>query len=392
MGFGIAARARSRKAKGGLRSLLGKAPDAREVGERLVRLARRALKGAVTDASPKRITLAMHPHAPPVRIVVLADGDLEITADTTSVGPGYHADILARLAPVLDELEYVLEGEDGDPRTRMAAWLAEELRAGATQIGMPADRSFRVDAAVLTAMGPRDAAWRAAVLADPLHGADAFAWWDSGPGHDARSRALLSMWLEVPWREPLDDTERAIMEAVHEDLILARQAARGIELPWAEWAELLRHLGTDDEHTARVIKRAGDARATIGYRRYPMDVELTGGWTIELGGAFVSHWDDDGEQWWATDGERVVEFTSLTADDELDSDRLLAVAPEVHPVLERICDATRRGRIEAYDSDDGTRVHHGLMATAPHVGILTCKATADDAAWALAIWRSLRNG
>lgn len=389
MGFGIDRRARSRKPKGGLRALLGKAPDAGDVGERLVRLARRTLRRAIVDASPKRVTLSLHPGAPPVRVAVLPDGDLEIQAETSSIGPAYHTEILARLAPILDELEYTLEGDESDPQRRMAAWLADELRGGATRIGMPADRSFRIDAAVLTAMGPRDAAWRDAVLADPMHGGDAFAWWVHEPGHEARSRALLAMWLDVPWREPLDADERALMEHVDADLVEARRANRELALPYAEWAELLGLLGAEDERIERARKRADGARSTIGYRRHMMDVELSGGWTIELGGSYVGRWEDDGSRWWATDGDRVVEFTSLTADGEADSARLLAVAPEVHPVIARVADQ-RHGRAEVHVDDD-VYVVHGLMARAPHVAILTCKGRATDEEWALATWRSLQN-
>jgi len=76
VGFGIARRARSRKAKGGLRALLGRAPDAREIGDRLMRIARRMLGEAVVDATAKRVTLQLHPAAGPVRIVVLPDGSV----------------------------------------------------------------------------------------------------------------------------------------------------------------------------------------------------------------------------------------------------------------------------------------------------------------------------
>ncbi|MBA3541307.1 MAG: hypothetical protein H0T79_16975, partial [Deltaproteobacteria bacterium] len=107
MGVGIDRVARSRKPKGGMRALFGKAPPANEVGERLVRLAKRMLRGAVMDASVKRLTLRMHPAAPPVRVVVLPDGDLEVRGDTSRLGPGYHAEVLARLTPILEELEYV---------------------------------------------------------------------------------------------------------------------------------------------------------------------------------------------------------------------------------------------------------------------------------------------
>ena len=384
MAFGIDRLARSRKAKGGIRALLGKAPDAKEVGERLARLARRMFKGEVADASAKRVTLALHPGAPPVRIAVLPDGDLEVKAVTSHVGPGYHADVIARLAPILDELEYAWATREEDVRDAMLAWLQTELRAGTRLVGMP-DRIFKIDAPVLTPLGPRDRAWIDAVIADPARGADAFPWWADGAGQRERSRALLAMWHEVPWREPVDDAERKLMERVDADLTIARKAK--LDVPWAEWAELLGLIGADID--AEIREQAGDVEATIGYRRHPMEVELSGGWSIELGGAFVGHWEDDDARWWATDGDRVVEFSSLTAGDEMDSEKLLAVAPEHHTVIERITDAARCGRAESYD-DDGVHVVHGLMAVAPNVAIMTCKGTPDDEAWALACWRSLR--
>ena len=285
--------ARSRRThRGGLRALLGKAPDAREVGERLVRLAPRLFKRAVIDATPKRVTLALHPAAPPVRIVVTREGDLEITADTFALGPGYHAHVLARLEPMLEELEYEWEREaPGEVAQAMAERVAHALAAGETRIAMPADRTFTIDCAVQTAMGPRDAAWRDAVIRDPLRAADAFPWWAAGPGREELSCALHALWHEVPWREPLDDAERAVMERVIVDLRAARKADPALDLPYAEWAELLDHLGEDSD---KIRARAGDRPSTIGYRRHPMEVELADGWTITLHGAFVGRWEDDG--------------------------------------------------------------------------------------------------
>jgi hypothetical protein len=303
---------------------------------------------------------------------------------TSTVGPGYHRDVISRLAPILDELEYVWASDEEAADAAMLAWLADELRAGTRLIGMP-ERIFKIDAPVLTPLGPRDRAWVDAVLADPARGADAFPWWKDGAGQRERSRALLAMWHEVAWREPVDDAERALMERVDTDLAAAKKA--GLDVPWAEWAELRMFIGADID--ADIRTRAGDTEPTIGYRRHPMEVELSGGWTIELGGAFVGHWEEGDARWWATDGDRVVEFSSLTADSETDSAKLLAVAPERHPVIERIADDARCGRAEAYE-DDGIHVVHGLMAVAPNVAIMTCKGTPDDEAWALATWRSLR--
>jgi hypothetical protein len=195
------------------------------------------------------------------------------------------------------------------------------------------------------------------------------------------------MWHEVPWRAPVDDAERALMNRVDADLRAARAADRELALPDAEWAELVGHLGGED--------RAGELRgrtagpATIGYRRFDMVVDL-GAWSITLPGAFVGAWQDDGARYWATDGGRVIEVTTLETT-EHDSDKLLDIAPALHPVIERLSEGDRRGRAEAHDTG-GACVVHGLVASAPHVAILTVRGAARDQAWALATWRSLRVG
>jgi hypothetical protein len=401
MGFAFELRARPR-ARRGLRTLLGAsdARDARRVGERLVRLLPRMWKCARVErggdeegsthsgaGAALSITLDLHPFAPGLRAVVALDGTLVVTGDASGVGPGYHDEAIARWSPILDELDYAWSGGELDPRGAMLGWLADELRGGASRIGMPAGRRFLLDAPVQTAMGPRDAAWRDAVLADPRAGRDAFAWWERRPGHAARSRAVLAMWHEVPWREPLDKAELAAMKRVDADLQAARSADRELALPYAEWADVVEHLG--DAPRAHELRARATAPAVIGYRRFDMDVELDGGWSITLPGAFVGSWEDDGARYWATDGGRVVEVTPLETT-ERDSAALLAVAPERHPVIGRIVDGARHGRAEAYDEGD-VHIVHGLVAVAPRVAILTCKGALRDEPWALATWRSLRN-
>src|SRR5688572_3268199 len=105
MGFGFERRARSQKARAGLRALLGKPPDARAVNARLARLLPRMWPGAVIDATG-RITAELHPFAPALRIWVAPDGELVVAGEAGGVGPGLCDDAFARLAPVLDELDY----------------------------------------------------------------------------------------------------------------------------------------------------------------------------------------------------------------------------------------------------------------------------------------------
>lgn len=331
--------------------------------------------------------LTFHPAAPAATLAVEPDAELVLRAETSTIGPGYHAHIIERVSPVLEELDFVWTDsfDLAGTQAAMCAWLAGELQGdGPVRIGMPQSRMFQLDAPVQTVLGPRDAAWRDAVRADPLHAADAFSWWDVGPGRAERSRALIALSLEVPWREPLDDAERELMSSVDEDLRAARKADPNLALPWPEWKEMLAHLGIEDED---VNEKAGDAKPVLGYRRADLDVELSGGWWVRQPASMVSHWEDEGAKYWATDGDRAIEFSSLTAPDEHDSAKLLAVAPERYPVIERLVDGSRHGRVEAFE-EQGVPVAICLMTEAPHVGILTCKGGTRE--WALATWRSLR--
>jgi len=387
VGFGISRHARSRKGRG----LFRKVPDPKEVGDRLGRLARRMLRDAVVRSGAKGdryiVELKLHPAAPLGTLSVQPDGEIVLRAETSTLGPGYHAHVIEKVTPILDELDYAWTDTFDLAATQaaMCAWLADELRGnGQVKIGVPDTRRFRSDAPVLTALGPRDAAWRAGVLADPVRAADAFAWWQTGPGRDALARALIAMSLEVPWREPLDKDERELMTEVDEDLRAARKADATLPLPYAEWKELLMHLGSEDED---VNEKVGDHKAVLGYRRHDIEIELSGGWHVVIPGAFAGHWEDEGAKYWATDGDRMIEFSSLTANDETDSAKLLAVAPEKYEVIDRLVDENRHGRAEGFVEDE-TPILIGLMCQAPHVGILTCKGGTRE--WALATWRSLQ--
>lgn len=383
-------RARPRKARVGLRAWFASPPDVREIGGRLRRLLPRLWKDVRIAGALPKLTVVLHPGAPPIEIGLAADGELTVAGDPTAVGPGLCDEAIARLSTILDEIDYgwqpVPESEVQSARDAAGAWLAGELRGGATRIGMPASRAFVIDAAVQTALGPRDAAWRDAVIADPRAAADAFAWWDAGPGQRERSRALLALWHEVPWREPLDRAERATMESVDADLTAAAAADPALALPWAEWAELLDNLG--EVERAEAMRARATGPSAIGYRRFDMIAEVGGGWALTLPAVFVGRWEDDGDRYWATDGERAIEVTQFEAA-AADSAALLEVAPALHPVIERFTDGDRCGRAEARD-DGGSRVLHGLVACAPNVAIVICRSAEADPAWALAIWRSLR--
>jgi hypothetical protein len=391
--FGIDRRARSTKGKG----LFRRAPDPKEVGDRLGWLLRRSEKlglrrsGFANDTWTAEVEF--HELASPVKLSIDRDGELRVRAQTVALGPGYHAHVLARFAPLLSELEYAWTDDAPDPTRPMCEWLASQLAAAGDdqiRIGVPAERAFISDAPVLTALGPRDAAWREAAIADPMKCSDVFPWLEAKPGRAVLARVLLKMWHDVAWREPIDDAEQTLLEAIDGDLIAVRKADASAPIPYAEWAELLHWMNADPERIAKHRELAnGQARGTIGYRRLDMDVELAGGWVVQLPGGFTGRYEDDGERFWSTDGERTIEFQSLTAGGTTDSTALLAIAPERHAVIDRFTDGARVGRAEAH-TEDHVRVIHGLVAVAPEVAVLTCKGSLADEAWALATWRSLR--
>lgn len=370
-----------------------KAPDPREVGERISRLIRRVLQGGVERAGWSKdvkdryvVELRVVPGGPLATLSVEADAELRLRGDATALGPGYVMELVARLGPLLEEIEFVWTEpvELASLQAVACKAIAAALAATPVRLGIPESRKFTIDAPVLTALGPRDAAWCDAVRADPMRAADIFPWWGRGPGAAERARALTALWMDVPWREPLDSDERELMQRVDDDLRAARKAGIA-ELPWAAWKEMLSNIGVEDEE---VLAKATPS-APIGYRRYDLEVELSGGWFVTMPGSMVGHWEDDGARYWATDGDRALDFSSLTVDGEDDSERLLAVAPEQHAVIARHGEGRYRGRAEAFDDED-VHVVVGLMACAPHVGILTIKG--GDEAWAVATWRSLRQG
>ncbi|HET9623072.1 MAG TPA: hypothetical protein VFP84_16985, partial [Kofleriaceae bacterium] len=103
MGFSFERVARSRKARGGLRALFGKAPTAAEVRDRLARLVPRAWRDAEVQVSAQRISIALDGVAQAIRIRVLADGEL-VVHGRADLGPGLAEEAIARMAPILDEL------------------------------------------------------------------------------------------------------------------------------------------------------------------------------------------------------------------------------------------------------------------------------------------------
>jgi hypothetical protein len=127
------------------------------------------------------------------------------------------------------------------------------------------------------------------------------------------------MWTDVRWRPPLSDDEYEDWDWLHRDLCDAYEKDPTLDFPWREWADLIKHLdqsegatwtsnGNKSKEIRARAKKVSKKVPLIGYRRYPLRVELTDGWSIRIPGEFAEDWED--HLWSAWDGRRTVWFSS----------------------------------------------------------------------------------
>jgi hypothetical protein len=274
------------------------------------------------DVEEGRLSASLHPAAEAVEFA--HEGPfLTVEAKTSSVGPGYHAYLCEQLHSLEeklgasfgdgpdgneegagDETGYFMTGDRAALEQEMLAWLGgvagmvtELIPEGTTglMISMGTDLVFEFDGEIATPLGPRTAEWLEATRRDPRAGIDIFPWWGPGLCADhAAGRALVRMWSDLAWRNPANDGELALIEKIETDLRRAHELDATRALPWAEWAAILEFLGRDDAVARRVRERAAGASQSVGYRRRPMRVTLTDGWSIRVPGETASSFDEDG--------------------------------------------------------------------------------------------------
>jgi hypothetical protein len=196
--------------------------------------------------------------------------------------------------------------------------------------------------------------------------------------------------MEVPWRPPIGDLERELMEQAHRELAQAYKLAPGGELPWPEWAELVDYLDLDDDVTEQVRTRGAPGTATIGYRRYPARFDLSAGWSVRLSPNFADSWQDDGASLVATDGDRSIRCSCAEAEGE-SAGQILAKIPMLNDVVARFDEDGYQGRVEARnDESNGVRVLTAIMATAGSAAVITAVLLQGGDEWAIETWRTLR--
>ncbi len=392
--------------------------DARDLLDRAARwLAARGGHPAPRVSVEEGVLIAeLHPAAEPI-VLAVEEGQARLSANTLTAGPGYHRHVCALAAALGDELgiEWSATGwmADRDDARLEAAFLdqlgdiarqilalAEEGTRGFS-LFLPAGYVFDHGAALATPMGPRDEAWLRAVAEDPARGRDVFAWW--GADEDARyflGLALVTAWLDVRWRPPVEEGERALLDRVATWIERAHALDPALELPWDAQAEILAFLGEESLRATRAqLKAQTQPGPRIGYRRGPVRVTLSGGWSLRVPGELAERWEERGT-WVAWDARRSVWFTSMSVRGEdgapsPSTEATLAALPPLSgdELLELEHGELRGLACFVDDEHEGERVQrleaHAAVGDAAAIGTIVFVDDADRE-WALETWASLR--
>jgi hypothetical protein len=377
----------------------------------------------------------LHPAAEEVEILVPSPGRLIVSAKTSTVGPGYHialCKLLHRLADRFqiqwdppgdeqsgsqDESGYFFHGDPSQVQSTMlqhlrtVAQVSIEMRERDGHVveawHLPIDRHrSEYPGGVHTPLGVRSEDWVRAVSADPAMGIDIYPWWDEEfSASTLLGLALYGLWNQVCWRPILDEEEYDAWDYLCEKLVDAYQLDPTLAYPWRSWLELIELLDAydgasqvDGELKAEIQKRANhlpQGLPLIGYRRYPVRVDLAGGWSIRIPGAMKDVWDDS--TWSAGDGRRTVWFaywelalpdgSPVPAVEILTSLKLPAGDAIEHP------DGHLAGKAMLDEVEENGETLHNLKAFSVLEGrAAMCNVYFADHAdydWALETWHSL---
>ena len=363
----------------------------------------------------------LHPAAEDLEISFVGDGQLTASANTSSVGPGYHifvCDMLHKLGDRVrlqweepneeyqDETGYFHSGDSQHVFAEMSKWIKTiaswffdgtlKDKDHAIRLAMPLDVGFTWDAAAITPLGPRDENWLRKTAEDGYNGQDFFAWWN--PGLNAEyflRRALVKIWADVRWRPPINDQERQTLSYAADSLKIAYEMDATLTYPWSEWSEILTYLDRIDGQHRFVHDRAGATQPTMGYRRRDVTVQLPGNWWITVPGSFSDFRPDENHNYFALDPPREAWVTSYTFKGDLPA--LLQSQREevrkkesvlVHEAENYVAWAEIRRRADEdkeWFSLTSSNVGLGNRAVCTVIFIRP-----EDRDWAIRVWKSLQ--
>lgn len=379
----------------------------------------------IVETAPTLFCL-MHPAAEEVELTLINPDHLVVSANTSTVGPGYHVFLTAMLQswaqdfhasweqPVessddyCDETDYFFSGDEKQLFDNMATWLqavANSFFDGSLEaddrgmaLCMPMDLQFEMEAPAITPLGPRGRDWLYETAHDGSRGKDFFAWW--APGFNAEyylGRALAHMWPNVRWRPPVNDTERTVLKDVADCLRSAYRLNPSLPYPWAEWQEILALLGADAAEK-ELVRSQVKRKPTIGYRRRRVTVGLPGGWRMRVPGSFSDFESDEDNDLCALDPPREIWFTSYrftssspretfeSMKKKMKKDRPAYLVEREDYIAKAVVSKKRRETGEDYFVLNTSNACPGQRAVCT---ILFSQPEEID--WALEIWRSIES-
>jgi hypothetical protein len=381
----------------------------------------------MAEVSPTLFCL-LHPAAEEIEFELKDPEHIVVSANTTTVGPGYHMFLSTLLkdwandfgaswepeddpegdAPeFLDETGFFFTGDQARLYEEMTRWLQAlantffdgtfDLQSRGTALCMPINPQFDADETAITSVGPRDRAWLTETAEDGRRGSDFFAWWS--PGLDAKyflRRALVQMWTNVRWRRPALESEELMLAEVAECLRSAHALDPSLAYPWAEWADIADYLDDDSDEREWLRKQVHSA-PTVGYRRRDVVVSLPGGWSMKVPGSFTDFELDGESDLCALDPPREIWFTayeSATAGSSKTFETAKKALKKTRPefVYERDR-CISEAKITNKQRDTGE--HYFVLNSSTHAPAKRIVCTilfseSGDREWALNTWRSIQ--
>lgn len=371
------------------------------------------------------IQAVLHPSAEALELTFQEGGRATAIADTEATGPGYHTFLWRTLGRLGSDLSIGWGTGDGPPEEipddqplpppdraaierehlialRRALWsiqAAHRPNNGPHSLHLASETRFAQSGVLVSPLGPRDAAWLKAAIADPSIAIDVIPWWaDAMNARYYLNRALCLMWTDVRWRRAATHDERAVVDDVLRLLRRAHPLDPTLPYPWREWAELIALKGDgeplSDLVTSRVAALTADA-PPIGYRRHPVLV-VHQGWSLEVPGSFTERRTAD--EWFGREAGREITIAAVATGNGSGALRpeafLDRVAGTLGPSVLRHDDGgvVGRARLET-DASSGlsTYVLEGFSAVVGSGAAIRVEFNdPDDWSWAVERWRALR--
>jgi hypothetical protein len=369
--------------------------------------------------SDNALLATLHPAAEPVAFQFQGRGMLTCSAETNTVGPGYHVFVLNLLESIGPKCgihwQWGRDEEFSDPtgyrdhgnflrvQNEMLDWLrgiTKHLLNGQQEyelvgLCMPLDYIVIGEYFATSPLGFRSREWFESVANadfDELRelGKGFFPWWEEGMDAEFWLKAgRVLAWVELPWHQPANERETVQYQLTLSCFERAKSIAPQIGLPEREIGEIRTLLAGDEiDHD--------DVGESMGFRKRVMKRELTGGWTIDVPGYYYDDLERNGETVVCWFEDRTIRGSSLTlrgkGGKNISADELLARTLPSDEAIEHD-DLHIKGRAEitlCQENDESYWRLQGWMAMTNAKCLVTiCFDDAKDREWAVETWRSV---